>query len=236
MRGSMVCSSCGASNAATRRFCLECGNPLSVACPDCGATNEPNARFCGGCGVGLATAGAGASTTASGAAGSGAAARTPLAERRVVSVLLADLVGFTPFAEERDAADVRETLTRYFELASEVRADVACVHAYEDAPTTCAFDDCGPALRSQLEELIARHVPGDCPIRVEPVVRRGAPWEKLVNVATELGADLIIVGSDGQRGAAHRGFLGTVANRLAITSPRSVVVVPSRPGLQLNAS
>jgi class 3 adenylate cyclase/tetratricopeptide (TPR) repeat protein len=37
-----------------------------------------------------------------------------------VSVLFADLVGFTPFAEERDAEDTRETLTRYFDLASEV--------------------------------------------------------------------------------------------------------------------
>ncbi|MDQ3406703.1 MAG: AAA family ATPase, partial [Chloroflexota bacterium] len=43
-----------------------------------------------------------------------------MAERRLVSVLFADLVGFTPFAEERDSEDVRETLTRYFDLASEV--------------------------------------------------------------------------------------------------------------------
>jgi class 3 adenylate cyclase/tetratricopeptide (TPR) repeat protein len=35
-------------------------------------------------------------------------------------VLFADLVGFTPFAEERDAEDVRDTLTRYFDLASEI--------------------------------------------------------------------------------------------------------------------
>ena len=42
----------------------------------------------------------------------------PSAERRLVSVLFADLVGFTPFAEERDAEDVREMLSRYFELAS----------------------------------------------------------------------------------------------------------------------
>ena len=46
----------------------------------------------------------------------------PSAERRVVSVLFADLVGFTSFAEARDAEDVRETLTRYFDLASEVIA------------------------------------------------------------------------------------------------------------------
>ncbi|MGH2408369.1 MAG: adenylate/guanylate cyclase domain-containing protein, partial [Candidatus Limnocylindrales bacterium] len=37
-----------------------------------------------------------------------------------MSVLFADLVGFTPFAEERDAEDVRDTLTRYFEIASDV--------------------------------------------------------------------------------------------------------------------
>jgi class 3 adenylate cyclase len=35
----------------------------------------------------------------------------------VVSVLFADLVGFTPFAEERDPEEVRETLTTYFEIA-----------------------------------------------------------------------------------------------------------------------
>ncbi|MCY7418425.1 MAG: AAA family ATPase [Chloroflexi bacterium] len=44
----------------------------------------------------------------------------PVAERRLVSVLFADLVGFTPFAEERDAEEVRETLTRYFAIASQV--------------------------------------------------------------------------------------------------------------------
>ena len=38
----------------------------------------------------------------------------------MVTVLFADLVGFTPFAEERDAEEVRDTLSRYFELASEV--------------------------------------------------------------------------------------------------------------------
>ena len=42
------------------------------------------------------------------------------AERRLVSILFADLVGFTPFAAERDAEDVRETLSRYFDLASDV--------------------------------------------------------------------------------------------------------------------
>ena len=44
---------------------------------------------------------------------------TPLrvSERRLVSVLFADLVGFTTLAEDRDPEDVRELLTRYFEMA-----------------------------------------------------------------------------------------------------------------------
>jgi class 3 adenylate cyclase len=40
-----------------------------------------------------------------------------VAERRVVSVLFVDLVGFTTASEARDAEDTRELLTRYFEIA-----------------------------------------------------------------------------------------------------------------------
>jgi len=43
------------------------------------------------------------------------ARESPVAERRVVSVLFADLVGFTTLSETRDAEDVRDLLTRYFE-------------------------------------------------------------------------------------------------------------------------
>jgi len=45
---------------------------------------------------------------------------TPVAERRLVSVLFADLVGFTTLAEGLDAEDTRELLSRYFELARNV--------------------------------------------------------------------------------------------------------------------
>ncbi|HEX5466967.1 MAG TPA: adenylate/guanylate cyclase domain-containing protein [Candidatus Limnocylindrales bacterium] len=42
-----------------------------------------------------------------------------MAERRLVSVLFADLVGFTTLSEGRDAEDTRELLSRYFEVARE---------------------------------------------------------------------------------------------------------------------
>ena len=125
-----MCSSCGATNPAGQRFCGECGARLASGCPACGAAVGPDQRFCGDCGSAIAGAGVGGiapSATAS-AQGIGAAPGTPglragpapTAERRLVSVLFADLVGFTPFAEERDAELVRETLSRYFELASDV--------------------------------------------------------------------------------------------------------------------
>ncbi len=40
---------------------------------------------------------------------------TPAAERRLVSVLFADLVGFTTLSESRDAEEARDLLSRYFD-------------------------------------------------------------------------------------------------------------------------
>jgi nucleotide-binding universal stress UspA family protein len=111
--------------------------------------------------------------------------------------------------------------------ARTVGANIVCVHAYEDAPGMRASDDPTERIRQQLDEVIALHTPTACNIRIDSVVRRGPPWEKLANVATELGADIIVVGADGQRGAASQGFLGTVLCRLVTTSRRSVVVVPA---------
>jgi class 3 adenylate cyclase/tetratricopeptide (TPR) repeat protein len=105
----VICSNCGTENEAQRKFCTECATPLTVRCSNCGTANPPAAKFCGECAQPL-------SATAPMPDQSSA----PVAERRLVSVLFADLVGFTPFAEERDAEDVRDTLTRYFDLASEV--------------------------------------------------------------------------------------------------------------------
>jgi class 3 adenylate cyclase/predicted ATPase len=90
---------------------------MAAACPACGSQVTANAKFCGECGAALA---AGAARPGEPAAVADADIDGPKAERRLVSVLFADLVGFTPFSEERDAEEVRETLTSYFELSREV--------------------------------------------------------------------------------------------------------------------
>jgi class 3 adenylate cyclase/tetratricopeptide (TPR) repeat protein len=98
------CSACGTENRSGRRFCAQCGAALELRCGACGATNDPGDRFCGECGAPL---GNGAAATL--------AAPLAVAERRLVSVLFADLVGFTTLSEHRDPEEVRELLSRYFD-------------------------------------------------------------------------------------------------------------------------
>ncbi len=105
----MNCPSCAAPNAATAKFCTECGAALEAHCPACGTAHRPGQRFCAECGATLVPA-----AVAAPAAGGPAAHPGEVAERRLVTVLFADLVGFTTLSERRDAEEVRELLSRYF--------------------------------------------------------------------------------------------------------------------------
>ena len=73
----------------------------SVVCPSCGATNAAKARFCSTCGSRLAEA------------------PPPREERKLVSVLFVDLVGFTARSERADPEDVREALQLYHSEAKQ---------------------------------------------------------------------------------------------------------------------
>ena len=110
----IVCPACGAGNEADRKFCGECGSALARRCPECGYPNPSTVKFCGECGTPLV------STAQHAAPAAPAPSAAPAAERRFVSVLFADLVGHTTFSEGRDAEDVRELLSRYFETARTV--------------------------------------------------------------------------------------------------------------------
>ena len=69
-----------------------------VVCRKCGRENPEDASFCSGCGSPLTSR----------------AHERPREERKVVTVLFADLVGFTSRAEQLDPEDVRATLTPYY--------------------------------------------------------------------------------------------------------------------------
>jgi class 3 adenylate cyclase/tetratricopeptide (TPR) repeat protein len=111
----MICPRCSAESPSGQKFCGECGTTLALACPSCGTASSPGQKFCGECGTAL---------TVTGEPGVSAlptqeppAHPAPGAERRLVSVLFADLVGFTTLSESRDAEEVRELLARYFDAS-----------------------------------------------------------------------------------------------------------------------
>ena len=106
----MICPSCATENIAGAKFCIECGMAFARACPSCGTALPEAAKFCAECGTSL-TGGTATSSTPSPAAA---------AERRLVSVLFADLVDFTTATEGRDSEDTRELLTGYFDTARTV--------------------------------------------------------------------------------------------------------------------
>ena len=118
----MTCTQCGTTNRVGAKFCVECGTGLAATCPSCGVAVDAGAKFCPDCGARLAPApsGAEASAASAGTAATAPVAPPPATERRLVSVLFADLVGFTTLAEGRDSEAVRDLLARYFERASEV--------------------------------------------------------------------------------------------------------------------
>src|SRR6266540_3126517 len=109
----MRCPTCEFDNPADARFCGSCGATLTPACPSCGAENPAGFRFCGSCGAPLlGTDGPAEPATAS-----------RVGERRRVTVLFADLVGFSTLAEHLDPEELRTLMTDTFsELTEEVEA------------------------------------------------------------------------------------------------------------------
>lgn len=107
-------------NKVGRKFCTRCGAVLARACPSCGSLAESDDQFCGQCGTSLGPELVGALTSDRRAVSGEQDRIGPVAERRLVSVLFADLVGFTTLSEARDPEEVRELLSRYFEACRQL--------------------------------------------------------------------------------------------------------------------
>jgi class 3 adenylate cyclase/tetratricopeptide (TPR) repeat protein len=101
----VACHSCGEQTPAGK-FCIHCGASAQQRCSSCGQLVVPGAKFCLECGNALAGAPA---------PGRAAVIDQQVSERRLVSVLFADLVGFTTLSEHRDPEEVRELLSRYYD-------------------------------------------------------------------------------------------------------------------------
>src|SRR5829696_5166112 len=117
----MTCASCGTENPAGARFCMSCGTAVEHRCPSCGTPAPPEARFCMNCGNRLDEERV-------------AARRGPERlpeERRQVTVLFADLSGYTAVAERMDPEAVKGLIDRVLmRLGEEVEGYGGTVDKY----------------------------------------------------------------------------------------------------------
>ena len=120
----MSCPQCQIENPPGAKFCRGCGARLDLRCPACQHANLPGSRFCNECGHALVTAAPAPSAptqpppvpetappprgyTPKHLADKILKARSALeGERRQVTVLFADLAGFSALAERLDPEEV----------------------------------------------------------------------------------------------------------------------------------
>jgi class 3 adenylate cyclase len=185
------CPDCQTLNPPLAKFCYACGLRLLI-CPYCKTANPPIARFCIECGQSLAegerpdagnpTASAGSPQKSQALEDPQAAAlrsqeslpaqprasvqTQPLAqpeERRVVTVIFADITGSTPLAEHLDPEDLRAILASYFNLmAEQIRRHGGTVEKYIGDAVMAVFgipvaheDDPDRAIRAALDMQLA---------------------------------------------------------------------------------
>jgi class 3 adenylate cyclase/tetratricopeptide (TPR) repeat protein len=137
-----ACPSCGSAIAEEARFCASCGASLVRSCATCGAETPEGARFCPSCGARIADP-------------------EPMpagVERRVVTVLFADVTGSTDLGERLDPERLQEVLGTYFAaMREEIEAEGGTVEKFIGDAIMAVFgsplvheDDPARALRAAL--------------------------------------------------------------------------------------
>lgn len=166
----MRCPYCQTINPPNAKFCLECGKRFNI-CPNCGTVNLPVAKFCIECGTALQPTETNKPTTPQPALSIPAGQRenrgtqplpdilTNPEERRVVTIMFADITGSTPLADRMDPEDMRAILTGYFNLmAEQIRRHGGTVEKYIGDAVMAVFgapfaheDDPDRAIRAALD-------------------------------------------------------------------------------------
>ena len=211
-----LCSNCTAENPEGAKFCNACGASLLRVCSSCGTSNASGARFCSECGASLAIDVSAATPTVA-----DANQAVPAAERRLVSVLFADLVGFTTLSESRDSEEVRELLSRYFDTCSRLIGLYGgtvekfigdAVMAVWGTPTATE-DDAERAVRAALDLVAAVSALGD---------ELGAP-DLRARAGVLTGEAAVTLGAEGQGMVA--GDLVNTASRVQSVAEAGAVLV-----------
>ncbi len=133
------------------------------------------------------------------------------------------------------AHDFSETaqhaLSLALDLAESLGAKVTVMHAFElpvygfpegPAMTSDFAGEIERAARVALQGVVARARRKG--VEMDAVLRQGAAWSEIDEVAKESGVDIIVIGTRGRRGIA-RALLGSVAEKVVRTAPCPVLTV-----------
>jgi predicted ATPase/class 3 adenylate cyclase len=121
-------------NPATRKFCRECGAKLLLVCPQCGTENLPDDKFCGECGHNFKKPKEAPSIdysepqsyTPKFLADKILTTRSSIeGERKLVTVLFADVADYTAMAEKLDPEEVHQIMDGCFKILMDE------IHKYE---------------------------------------------------------------------------------------------------------
>ncbi len=127
----MNCPKCRAENDDAARFCEECGARLEQACSNCGQPLTPGKNFCRACGTPAVPTASTPSTSTSSHTPKHLAEKILRSksalegERKLVTVLFADLKGSMELLADSDPEDARKVLDPVLEHMMEA------VHRYE---------------------------------------------------------------------------------------------------------
>ena len=118
-----TCPACGVENPDGARFCAACGGTLAALCGTCGEPLPADARFCPACGA----------AASPGSPGAGE-------ERKLVTILFADVTGSTALGEQLDPERMREVLDRFFAaMREEIEAEGGTVEKFIGDAVMAAF-------------------------------------------------------------------------------------------------
>ena len=130
----MKCPKCQFDNREDAKFCKECGSKLELTCPGCGNAYTPGTKFCDECGQSLVEVKETLtidftepqSYTPKFLADKILTTRSSIeGERKVVTVLFADVASYTSMAEKLDPEEVHEIMDGCFQILMDE------IHRYE---------------------------------------------------------------------------------------------------------
>jgi adenylate cyclase len=191
----MRCPSCAFENPAGFRFCGGCGKALADTCPACGAEVIAGFRFCGTCGQELGEPVEPVKPVAPG----------PTTERRRVTVVFADLVGFSTLAEHLDPEHLNALVTETLrELSAEVERRGGSVENFAGDSLVAIFG--APQAHEDDPE---RAVASAVAIR-DAIAHRSETTPAPLRVRVGVNSGLVVAGATGD--GRQTGVLGDAVN------------------------